>query len=103
MGSGDTAQVGSQSYLLARADRRHAPWVARCCPATRQARRWDTPKRACRCTTALRRRFGVRSYFSGSDANCAKLGTIAATVIAGPLNYLGVDPKVNCHVPQPSK
>jgi hypothetical protein len=79
-------------------------WVARCCPATRQARRWDTPKRACRCTTALRRRFGgQKRYFSGSDANCAKLGTIAATVIAGPLNYAGVNPKVNCHVPQPSK
>jgi hypothetical protein len=44
-----------------------------------------------------------RNYFSGSDANCAKLGTIAVTIIAGPLNYLGVNPKVRCSVPQPSK
>lgn len=44
-----------------------------------------------------------RDYFAGSDANCAKLGTIAVTVIAGPLNYVGVNPKVHCEVPQPSK
>jgi hypothetical protein len=44
-----------------------------------------------------------RDYFSGSDANCAKLGTIAVTIVAGPLNYAGVNPKVNCDLPQPSK
>jgi hypothetical protein len=44
-----------------------------------------------------------RDYFSGSDANCAKLGTIAATVAAGPLNYVGVNPKVRCQLPQPSR
>lgn len=44
-----------------------------------------------------------RDYFSGSDANCAKLGTIAVTVVAGPLNYVGANPKVKCNVPQPSK
>ena len=43
-----------------------------------------------------------RKYFSGSDANCAKVGTIAATVVAGPLNYVGVNPKIKCKVPQPS-
>jgi hypothetical protein len=45
-----------------------------------------------------------RDYFSGSDANCAKLGTIAATVVAGPLNYAGANPKIKCDldVPQPS-
>jgi hypothetical protein len=37
-----------------------------------------------------------RNYFSGSDANCAKLGTIVVTVAAGPLNYAGVNPKVKC-------
>jgi hypothetical protein len=47
---------------------------------------------------------GQRNYFSGSDANCAKLGTIAVTIVAGPLNYLGANPKVRCSVdvPQPS-
>jgi membrane protein YdbS with pleckstrin-like domain len=44
-----------------------------------------------------------RDYFSGSDANCAKLGTIAVTVVAGPLNYAGVNPKVKCELPQPSR
>jgi hypothetical protein len=44
-----------------------------------------------------------RNYFSGSDANCAKLGTIMVTVVAGPLNYAGVNPKVKCQLPQPSR
>jgi hypothetical protein len=44
-----------------------------------------------------------RDYFKGGDTSCATAGTIAATVIAGPLNYAGVNPKVaNCHLPQPS-
>jgi hypothetical protein len=44
-----------------------------------------------------------RDYFSGSSVNCAKAGTIAVTVLAGPLNYLGVNPKVKCTLPQPSR
>lgn len=28
---------------------------------------------------------------------------IGTTMVAGPLNYIGVDPKISCHVPQPSK
>jgi hypothetical protein len=44
-----------------------------------------------------------RDYFSGSDANCAKLGTIAVTIVAGPLNYAGANPKIKCDVPQPSQ
>jgi hypothetical protein len=44
-----------------------------------------------------------RDYFSGSDANCAKLGTIAVTIVAGPLNYVGANPKVKCDLPQPSR
>jgi hypothetical protein len=43
-----------------------------------------------------------RHYFSGSATNCAKAGTIAATIVAGPLNYLGANPKVKCRLPQPS-
>ena len=45
---------------------------------------------------------GQRGYFSGSAANCAKVGTIAATIIVGPLNYFGVNPKIRCRLPQPS-
>jgi len=43
-----------------------------------------------------------RGYFKGGDTNCAKAGTIALTVVAGPLNYVGANPKVTCKVPQPS-
>ncbi len=45
---------------------------------------------------------GQRGYFSGSDANCAKTSTIVVTMLAGPLNYMGVNPKIKCQVPQPS-
>ncbi len=45
-----------------------------------------------------------RGYFAGENANCAKAGTVIVTVVAGPLNYVGVNPKVkDCNVPQPSK
>ncbi len=45
-----------------------------------------------------------RDYFTGGDTNCATAGSIALTVVAGPLNYLGVNPKVtDCNVPQPSQ
>ena len=44
-----------------------------------------------------------RDYFSGSDTNCAKVGTTALTIVAGPLNYVGVNPKIKCNTPQPSK
>jgi hypothetical protein len=44
-----------------------------------------------------------RNYFSGSDTNCAKVGAIAGTIVAGPLNYVGANPKIKCNVPQPSK
>ena len=46
---------------------------------------------------------GQRGYFTHAAQNCASAGTIVVTVIAGPLNYFGINPKVtNCHVPQPS-
>lgn len=44
-----------------------------------------------------------RDYFDDDAANCAELGTIVVTVIAGPLNYVGANPKVDCQLPQPSK
>ncbi len=46
---------------------------------------------------------GQRDYFSGSTKNCAEAGNTVITVAAGPLNYVGVNPKVKCNVPQPSK
>jgi hypothetical protein len=44
-----------------------------------------------------------RDYFKQDTVNCASAGTIALTIVAGPLNYIGANPKVDCKVPQPSK
>jgi hypothetical protein len=45
-----------------------------------------------------------RGYFGNSkDVSCAKFSDTALTVVAGPLNYIGVNPKVKCSTPQPSK
>lgn len=47
-----------------------------------------------------------RDYFQASETSCATAGTIALTVVAGPLNYAGANPKVtdcNINVPQPSQ
>lgn len=50
---------------------------------------------------------GQRGYFSGSEGSekdCATAGSTIVTVIAGPLNYVGVNPKVTCGPgPQPSQ
>jgi hypothetical protein len=45
-----------------------------------------------------------RDYFKSGDANCATAARVALTVLAGPLNYMGVNPKVDCNVnvPEPS-
>jgi hypothetical protein len=45
---------------------------------------------------------GQRHYYDSATTNCAKAGTIAVTVLAGPLNYVGVNPKISCKTPQPS-
>ena len=46
---------------------------------------------------------GQRGYFGSSPDNCAGVATVVVTVLAGPLNYLGVNPKVTCpELPQPS-
>jgi hypothetical protein len=45
-----------------------------------------------------------RDYFSSASTNCAGVGTIALTIVAGPLNYFGVNPKVtDCELPEPSE
>lgn len=45
-----------------------------------------------------------RGYFETSETNCATAGSIALTVVTGPLNYAGVNPKVeNCNLPEPSQ
>ncbi|KAF0846840.1 hypothetical protein FNL39_104262 [Nocardia caishijiensis] len=45
-----------------------------------------------------------RDYFTDTPTNCGDWGTIALTVAAGPLNYLGMNPKVGeCQLPEPSQ
>jgi hypothetical protein len=45
-----------------------------------------------------------RGYFKDDgDASCAEAGTVIVTAIAGPLNWMGVNPKINCDVPEPSR
>lgn len=44
-----------------------------------------------------------RGYFSSGATSCASAATIAVTVVAGPLNYLGVNPRIECELPQPSQ
>lgn len=45
-----------------------------------------------------------RGYFSGDrDVNCRTTADTLLTIAAGPLNYMGANPKVRCHVPKPSK
>ena len=39
---------------------------------------------------------GQRHYYSNSNPNCGQASTIAVTVLAGPLNYTGLNPKVTC-------
>jgi hypothetical protein len=46
---------------------------------------------------------GQRGYFGRSNDNCAEVGTVLVTIVAGPLNYIGVNPKINCEAPQPSR
>jgi hypothetical protein len=46
---------------------------------------------------------GQRGYYGSSAGSCAHAGTILVTILAGPLNYAGVNPKIACHMPTPSK
>jgi hypothetical protein len=45
---------------------------------------------------------GAQRHYYNGNASCARAGTIAVTIAAGPLNYVGANPKIKCHVPQPS-
>jgi len=47
---------------------------------------------------------GQRGYYNDTgDTSCAEAGTVVVTIVAGPLNYLGVNPKIKCDIPEPSK
>ena len=46
-----------------------------------------------------------RGYFGDErDVSCKTFGDTALTIVAGPLNYIGVNPKVQCKdAPEPSQ
>jgi hypothetical protein len=44
---------------------------------------------------------GQRGDYSG-PMSCSTAGTIGVTILAGPLNYTGVHPNINCTVRHPS-
>ena len=39
---------------------------------------------------------GQRHYYTSSNPDCARASTIAVTILAGPLNFVGANPKVTC-------
>jgi hypothetical protein len=41
-----------------------------------------------------------RNLFADGVVSCDREATVAATIVAGPLNYHGVNPRVTC--PEPS-
>ena len=43
-----------------------------------------------------------RGYFGGGTDTCAEAGTVVVTIVAGPLNYLGLNPEIECEVAVPS-
>ncbi|HXO24141.1 MAG TPA: hypothetical protein VN870_06155 [Streptosporangiaceae bacterium] len=45
---------------------------------------------------------GQRGYFGASNFGCTQGATVAVTIAAGPLNYIGLDPKIGCTTPKPS-
>jgi hypothetical protein len=44
---------------------------------------------------------GQRGDYTG-PVNCGTAATTAVTILAGPLNYMGVDPHINCTAPHTS-
>jgi hypothetical protein len=46
---------------------------------------------------------GQRGYYDGSETTCTEAGRTVLTIVVGPLNYVGMNPKTTCKTPQPSK
>jgi len=47
---------------------------------------------------------GQRGYFNNTDPDCGSLGSTIVTILAGPLNYIGVNPEIDCpEAPEPSE
>ena len=49
-----------------------------------------------------------RGYFDDAQTNCSEASDIALNIVAGPLNYVGLNPEVDCpavdvDTPEPSE
>ena len=44
-----------------------------------------------------------RGELTARHGSCSSVATVATVIVAGPLNYVGVDPHINCKTPQPSR
>jgi hypothetical protein len=44
---------------------------------------------------------GQRGYYS-QNLGCTQGATIAVTIAAGPLNYVGLKPQISCAAPHPT-
>jgi hypothetical protein len=40
---------------------------------------------------------GQRHYYTTGSADCSGAGTIVVTILFGPINYFGANPKLTCH------
>ena len=45
---------------------------------------------------------GQRGDYNEPIGSCSRASTIAVTILAGPLNYMGMNPDIKCTVQQPS-
>ena len=39
---------------------------------------------------------GQRGYYTSASANCSGAGTIGVTILFGPVNYIGGNPRLTC-------
>jgi len=46
---------------------------------------------------------GQRGYYDRDNDECTEISTTIVTIVAGPLNYVGLNPKLDCEVPEPSR
>jgi membrane protein YdbS with pleckstrin-like domain len=47
---------------------------------------------------------GQRGYFQQSSPDCGSLWSTVVTILVGPLNYVGVNPEIECpDLPEPSQ
>lgn len=45
---------------------------------------------------------GQRGYFGAATLDCSSGATMALTIVAGPLNYVGLKPQISCTSIKPS-